>query len=270
MATGEEEMAWFMDTYSQQVGHSVPEIVTGKPPVLGGTLVRREATGLGVVYVIEAALARRQMPLAGRTVVIQGFGNVGATVAVELHRRGGVVVGVSDHTGGCAAPEGLDIPAIVEWVAAHHFLEGCPHGDPVGSAEVLELPCDIVVPAALERQITDENAPRLQCRMVVEAANGPTTPPAEAVLQHRGIEVVPDVLANAGGVTVSYFEWVQDVQRYLWNDDDMRARLRQLLSVAFARVSAGAQRHGTDLRTAVLIEAVDRVATAARVRGIYP
>ncbi len=270
MATGEEEMAWFMDTYSQQVGHSVPEIVTGKPPVLGGTPVRREATGLGVVYVIEAALARRQMPLAGRTVVIQGFGNVGATVAVELHRRGAVVVGVSDHTGWCAAREGLDIAAIVEWVAAHHFLEGCPHGDPVGSAEVLELPCDIVVPAALERQITDENAPRLQCRMVVEAANGPTTPQAEAVLQHRGIEVVPDVLANAGGVTVSYFEWVQDVQRYLWNDDDMRARLRQLLRAAFARVSAGAQRHGTDLRTAVLIEAVDRVATAARVRGIYP
>lgn len=270
MATGEDEMAWFMDTYSQQVGHSVPEIVTGKPAVLGGTAVRREATGLGVVYVIEALLERRQAKLAGQTVAIQGFGNVGAVAAAELHRRGAVVVGISDHTGGLAAPQGLDIPEIAEWVVAHGVLEGCPYGDAVGSADVLEMPCDIVVPAALEGQITEGNAPRLQCGVVVEAANGPTTPGAEAILGERGIEVVPDILANAGGVTVSYFEWVQDVQRYLWDENAMRERLRQLLGAAFTRVADAAELNDSDFRTAALIEAVDRVAQAARARGIYP
>jgi glutamate dehydrogenase (NAD(P)+) len=270
MATGEREMAWFMDTYSQQVGHSVPEIVTGKPAVLGGTIVRRAATGLGLVYVTEAVLERMDAQVAGQRVVVQGFGNVGETAAAELHERGATVVAVGDHTGGLVDPAGLDIPAIQEWVAAHRFLDGCPHGDSIGSRDVLEVPCDIVVPAALQGQITADNAPRLDCRMVVEGANGPTTPDAEAVLHARGILVVPDILANAGGVTVSYFEWVQDQQRFLWDPDETRLRLRQLLRGAVGRVADAAERTGAGWRTAALIEAVDRVAQAARLRGIYP
>ena len=270
MGTGEREMAWFYDTYSQMMGHAVPEIVTGKPPVLGGTEARKAATGLGVVYVAEAVAERLGHPLREQRVAVQGFGNVGGTAAAELHAIGAKVVAVSDYMGGIRADDGLDIPAVAKWVAEHRTLEGCPLGDPVGRAEVLEVPCDTLIPAALERQITEANAARIQCSTIVEAANGPTTPEAEAVLAERGILIVPDVLANAGGVTVSYFEWVQDQQKYLWDIIDIQERLRRLLRAAFNRVAETADGLDVDWRTAALSVAVERVAEAARLRAIYP
>ena len=270
MGTGEREMAWFMDTYSQQVGHTVPEVVTGKPPVLGGTEARRPATGLGVVYVIEGTLERLRWPVRDQRVVVQGFGNVGATAAEELYAIGAKVVAVSDVRGGIVNPDGLDIPAVLAYKAEHHFVEGFPGADPVGRAEVLEVPCDILVPAALERQVTADNAPRLDCRLLVEAANGPTTPEAEDILAERGIQIVPDVLANAGGVTVSYFEWVQDQQKYLWDIIEIQERLRRQMRAALARVSDTAERLGVDWRTAALSVAIERVAQAAKLRAIYP
>ena len=270
MATGEREMAWFMDTYSQQVGHSVPEIVTGKPPVLGGTAGRRAATGLGVVFVLEGIVERLKWDLREQRVAIQGFGNVGSVVATELHAIGATVVAVSDHTGGIHDPDGLDIGAVEDWVAAGNQLGTFPDGRAVGRTEVLEVPCDVLIPAALERQITEENAPRLQCRLLVEAANGPTTPEAEALLTERGILVVPDVLANAGGVCVSYFEWVQDIQRYSWDQIELQERLRRQLRAALAKVWDAALELDVSWRTAALSVAVTRVAEAARLRGVYP
>jgi len=270
MATGEREMAWFYDTYSQSVGHAVPEIVTGKPPVLGGTEARKPATGLGVVYVAEAILERLKWDLRAQRFAIQGFGNVGSTAARELHAIGAPVVAVSDHTGGLVDPNGLDIPAVTEWVAEHRWLDGCPLGKPVGRAEVLETPCDVLIPAALERQITTDNVERLDCRLVVEAANGPTTPEAEAVLARRDVLVVPDILANAGGVTVSYFEWVQDQQRYLWDFVEIQERLRRQLRAAVGRVMEAAEALDVDWRTAAMTAAVARVAEAAKLRAIYP
>jgi glutamate dehydrogenase (NAD(P)+) len=270
MATGEREMAWFMDTYSQQMGHSVPGIVTGKPIVLGGTVGRREATGLGVVYVLEAVCDRIGLALRESRVAIQGFGNVGGVAARELYAIGAKIVAVSERAGGLVAPEGLDITAITAWMAEHGTLAGYPNAEHVGPADVLEVPCEVLMPAALERQITDENAGRLQCKLVIEAANGPTTPDAEAILRERGILVVPDVLANAGGVTVSYFEWVQDQQRYSWDEIDVQERLRRQLRAAFARVVDAADRRGCDMRMAALSVAIERVSEAARLRGIYP
>jgi glutamate dehydrogenase (NAD(P)+) len=270
MGTNEREMAWFMDTYSQQVGHSVPSIVTGKPAVLGGTEARQPATGRGTVYVIQAILERLGWALVGRRVVVQGFGNVGSVVARELHALGARVTAVADETGGIARPNGLDIRAVEEWVEVNGFLAGCPHGRPVGSSEVLEIPCDIVIPAAVERQITAENAERLDCRLVVEAANGPTTPEADEILAERRIPVVPDILANAGGVVVSYFEWVQDQQKYMWTVDQVTERLRVQMTDAAMRVADEAERRSLDWRTAAMAVAVERVAGAAKLRGIYP
>jgi glutamate dehydrogenase (NAD(P)+) len=270
MGTGEREMAWIYDTYSQAHGHAVPQIVTGKPPVLGGTDVRRVATGLGVIYIAEATAEKLGHPLREQRVVVQGFGNVGATAAAELFAIGARVVGVSDQSGGLRSDEGLDIPAIQAWMADHGLLAGCPHGDPVGSAEVLELPCDMLIPAAVEAQITSENAARISAPVIVEAANGPTTPEAEAILAERGVLVVPDVLANAGGVTVSYFEWVQDHQRYTWDFVEVQERLRRQMRAAYARVVAKSEELDIDWRTAALVAAVTRVAEAGRLRGIHP
>ena len=270
MATGEREMAWFMDTYSQMMGHSVFEIVTGKPVVLGGSSARRAATGLGVVYVLEAVCERIGMQIRDARVAIQGFGNVGSVAARELYAIGAKVVAVSDRSAGLVNQDGLDIAAVERWMAEHHVLAGYPDADEVGPADVLEVPCEVLIPAALERQITDENAPRLQCELVVEAANGPTTPEAEAILHERGILVVPDVLANAGGVTVSYFEWVMDHQRYTWDEMDVQEKLRRQLRAAFARVTDAADRLDTDWRMAALSVSIERVAEAARLRGIYP
>ncbi|MBW3608617.1 MAG: Glu/Leu/Phe/Val dehydrogenase [Actinobacteria bacterium] len=270
MGTGEREMAWFMDTYSQMMGHSVFEIVTGKPVVLGGTTGRREATGLGVVYVTEAVCERIGLDLREARVAIQGFGNVGAVAAAELYAIGARVIAVSDATAGLVDEEGLDIPAVARWMDDNGMLAGYPDARQVGPADVLEVPCEIVIPAAREQQITAENANRLRCELIVEAANGPTTPEAERILRERGILVVPDVLANAGGVTVSYFEWVQDHQRYTWDELDVQERLRRQLRAAFGRVIDAAERLDCDWRMAALSVAIERVAEAARMRGIYP
>jgi glutamate dehydrogenase (NAD(P)+) len=270
MATGEREMAWFMDTYSQQVGHAVPEIVTGKPLVLGGTEGRDVATGLGVVFCLEDALRGRGEQVDGLRVAIQGAGNVGAVIARELADRGALVVAVSDVTCGVVDDHGLRIPDVLEWIAEHQFLRGFPGAREVDRQAVVETPCDVLIPAALERQITDANAARLDCRLVVEAANGPTTPEADRILAEREIDVIPDVLANAGGVTVSYFEWVQDQQKYSWQGEEIVARLRLQLGDAFARVYAARERHGTDWRNAAQAEAITRVADASRLRTIYP
>jgi glutamate dehydrogenase (NAD(P)+) len=276
MATGEREMAWFMDTYSQQVGHTVPAIVTGKPVVLGGTAGRQTATGLGAVYCLEAAMRRLGRELAGRRVVVQGAGNVGSVIARELHARGAVIVGIGDVSGGVVDQRGLDVPGVLAWLAegaprgGPRFLRDWPGSDHTGRAEILDVPCDVLVPAALERQIDVDRARRLDCELILEAANGPTTPEADAVLAERGIAVIPDVLANAGGVTASYFEWVQDQQQYFWAADDVAERLRVQLELAFDRVAETADRLGVGWRSAALALALERVADAARRRAIFP
>lgn len=270
MATSEREMAWIMDTYSQQVGHSAPEIVTGKPVVLGGTAGRITATGLGVVCVIEAAVERLGIAVEGMRVAVQGFGNVGRVVASALAERGATIVAICDVSGGLVNPNGLDVAAAEAWIAEHGFLRGADGGEWVGRLDVLEVDCDVLVPAALEQQITVENAGKIKARLVVEAANGPTTTEGEEILAERGIPVVPDVLANGGGVTVSYFEWVQDQQKYFWTADEIEMRLRSQMLEAFNRVDEAAARLGTDRRTAAQAVALERLSEAARRRGIYP
>jgi glutamate dehydrogenase (NAD(P)+) len=269
MATNEQTMAWMMDTYSMQVGHAVPEIVTGKPIALGGSLFRREATGAGVVMVIERACRRLGWPLADQRCVVQGFGNVGGIAAQELSSRGATVVGVSDVSGGIHAPDGLDLEAARNWIAAHGSLEDFP-AEHVTNAELLELPCDILVLAALEDQLTGENAPRIDTRLIAEGANGPTSIEADAILAERGIPILPDVLTNAGGVTVSYFEWVQDLGRLFWTRDEIRARLAEKLGDAFDRVWSLADAKGISLRQAALVAGINEVAAALKARGIYP
>jgi glutamate dehydrogenase (NAD(P)+) len=274
MATGEREMAWFMDTYSQQVGHSVPEIVTGKPVVLGGTASRRTATGLGVVFCLAAMLVRLDWRLESQRVAIQGFGNVGTVIASELHRRGARIVAVSDVSATISDERGLDIPALLGWQAqqagAERFLRNWPANEHGGRREVLLAPCDILIPAALERQIDEDLAERLGCRLVVEAANGPTTSKADEVLARRGIPVLPDVLANAGGVAVSYYEWVQDQQKISWKSEEIAERLRDQLAAALESVCRTSEQLHVCWRTAALVKAVERLAEASRMRAIYP
>ena len=270
MATGEREMAWLMDTYSQQVGYPVPEIVTGKPEVLGGTAGRASATGLGVVYCIEGVLSHLGWDIAGQRISIQGFGKVGAVIARELVARGAVVVAVADVAGGVVNEDGLDVDAAVRWVAENRFLRGFAGGEEVGRRDVLTVPCDILVPAALEQQITAENVADVDCKLIAEAANGPTTPEADRALAERGIPVLPDVLANAGGVAVSYYEWAQAVQREAWSTDEVATRLRLQMHEALTRVIEASENYDTDWRTAALAVGVERVAEASRLRAVYP
>jgi glutamate dehydrogenase (NAD(P)+) len=270
MATNEQTMAWIMDTYSMQVGYAVPEIVTGKPISLGGALFRHEATGAGVVMVIERACHRLGWDLAEQRCVVQGFGNVGGIAAQELVSKGSTVLAVSDVSGGIYSPSGLDLDVVRAWVAAQGTLAGFPDVQHVSNSELLELPCDILVLAALEEQLTAENAPRIDTKLVVEGANGPTTIEADAILVDRGILILPDVLTNAGGVTVSYFEWVQDLGRLFWTRDEIRARLADKLADAFDRVWALAEQKGISLRQAALVAGINEVAAALKARGIYP
>jgi glutamate dehydrogenase (NAD(P)+) len=270
MATNEQTMAWMMDTYSMQVGYAVPEIVTGKPVALGGSLFRHEATGAGVVMVTERACQRLGWRLEEQTCVVQGFGNVGGIAAQELTTKGAAVVAVSDISGGVYAPDGLNLADVRAWIADHGTLEGYPDARHVSNSELLELPCDILVLAALEDQITAANAPRLDTKLVVEGANGPTSIEADAILAERGILVLPDVLTNAGGVTVSYFEWVQDLGRLFWTRDEIRARLADKLADAFDRVWQLADEKGISLRQAALVAGINEVAGALKARGIYP
>jgi glutamate dehydrogenase (NAD(P)+) len=270
MATNEQTMAWMMDTYSMQVGHAVPEIVTGKPIVLGGALFRREATGAGVVMVIERACERLGLDLSDQRCVVQGFGNVGGIAAHELTEKGATVLAVSDISGGVYSAHGLDLARIREWVDDQGSLEGYPGAEHVTNSELLELPCDILVLAALEDQLTAENAPRIETKLIAEGANGPTSIEADAILAERGILVLPDVLTNAGGVTVSYFEWVQDLGRLFWTREETRARLADKLGDAFDRVWTLADEKGVSLRQAALVAGINEVAAALKARGIYP
>jgi glutamate dehydrogenase (NAD(P)+) len=270
MATNEQTMAWMMDTYSMQVGHAVPEIVTGKPVALGGSLFRREATGAGVVMVIQRACDRLGWNLAEQRCVVQGFGNVGGIAAQELSARGVTVLAVSDISGGVYSDAGLDLASVRAWVDDRGALEGYPDAQHVTNAELLELPCDVLVLAALEDQLRADNAPRVDTKLVAEGANGPTSIEADAILAERGILVLPDVLTNAGGVTVSYFEWVQDLGRLFWTRDEIRARLAEKLGDAFDRVWTLADEKGISLRQAALVAGINEVAGALKARGIYP
>ncbi|MDA1013504.1 MAG: Glu/Leu/Phe/Val dehydrogenase [Planctomycetota bacterium] len=270
MGTNEQVMAWLMDTYSQQVGYAVPEVVTGKPVVLGGSLGRTEATGRGLVYLIQESAKHLGIDLSQSTAIVQGFGNVGSNTARFLEELGVRIVGVSDVSTGLWNENGLSISSLLDWVRNHKILKGCPSGDEVSNAELLERPCDILAPCAMQNQITGENAQRLQCRMVAEGANGPTTLEADAILNERGIFVLPDVLGNAGGVTVSYFEWVQDTQNYMWTLDEINSRLHGIMTNAFRRTIIRAERDKLDTRTAAMIEGIERVAQAKLSRGLFP
>ena len=270
MATNEQTMAWMMDTYSMQSGYAVPEIVTGKPISIGGSVFRHEATGAGVVMVIARACDRLGWALAEQRCVVQGFGNVGGIAASELAGLGATVIAVSDVSGGLHAEAGLDVAALHAYVLDHGSLEGCDAGEQITNDELLELDCDILVLAAREDQVTEFNAPRLRARMIAEGANGPTSLEADKILSERGIPVLPDVLTNAGGVTVSYFEWVQDLGRLFWTRDEIRAKLAEKLSNAFDRVWDMAEDRNVSLRTGALVAGIRQVSDALQARGIFP
>jgi glutamate dehydrogenase (NAD(P)+) len=270
MATNEQTMAWMMDTYSMQRGYAVPEIVTGKPIAIGGSVFRHEATGAGVVMVIVRACTRLGWTLREQRCVIQGFGNVGGIAALELHAHGAKVTAVSDVSGGIHSEDGLDIPGLMAYARENGSLAGCDAGRRVTNEELLELECDILVLAAREDQIHADNAVRVRARMIAEGANGPTSLEADAILAQRGIPVLPDILTNAGGVTVSYFEWVQDLGRLFWTRDEIREKLAEQLSDAFDRVWTLSEQLDTTLRQAALVAAIREVAGALTARGIYP
>jgi glutamate dehydrogenase (NAD(P)+) len=270
MATNEQTMAWMMDTYSMQVGHAVPEIVTGKPLSIGGSVFRHEATGAGVVMVIARACERLGWNLAEQRCVVQGFGNVGGIAAHELADRGATVIAVSDVSGGVHDPEGLNVHEMSDYAREHGSLEGWQTGSRISNEELLELPCDILVLAAREDQVTEENAARVHAKLVVEGANGPTSLEADAILAERGIPILPDILTNAGGVTVSYFEWVQDLGRLFWGRDEIRHKLAAKLNDAFDRVWEISTERSITLRTAALVAGIREVAAALDARGLYP
>ena len=271
VATNPQVMAWMMDTFSIRKGYSVPGVVTGKPLELGGSRGRFEATGRGVFVVAAKAAKHGRFSLAGSRVVIQGAGNVGSAAAREFARAGCRVVGISDINGGLYNPKGLDVEKALDCKKRSRcFVKEEVDAEEITNAELLELECDILVPAAMENQITAANAPKLRCRMVVEGVNGPTTPEADSILSDRGISLVPDILANAGGVVVSYFEWVQNLQELFWTEGEITERLIRILSKAFYEVKAIAEKERVDMRTAALVLGIGRVAEAVRLRGIFP
>ncbi|HLE38250.1 MAG TPA: Glu/Leu/Phe/Val dehydrogenase [Acidimicrobiia bacterium] len=271
MGTDEQVMAWIMDTYSQQVGHTEPAVVTGKPPALGGSVARREATGRGMVSLFPAAAAQRGVKTDGVRVAIQGFGNVGRYAALAAAQAGARVVAISDVSGGVSNGKGIDVVAAMEHVDRHRTLEGFTGGgDRITNAELLVTDCDILMPCATGGVITGANAADVKAKIVMEGANGPTTLEADGILNGKGVLVVPDVLANAGGVTVSYFEWVQDLQNYFWSESEIVGRLREIMSRAYEEVQSVAIKRKTDLRTAALIRGINRVADAKLARGVFP
>lgn len=267
--TNERVMAWIMDTYSMRMGHTVTAVVTGKPVEMGGSLGRRDATGRGCLVVTKQALAKLGIPLGKATVAVQGFGNVGSTAARLMAAEGMRVVAVSDKQGGIYNPAGIDIPAARAWVAEHRFLEGFPGAKAITNEELLTLKCDVLVPAALENVITSKNAGQIKAKIICEGANGPTTARADAILDKKGIFVIPDILANAGGVTVSYFEWVQDRGGYFWDEETVIERLEKIMSKAFDEVLAMVEQHDVSMRIGAYMLAIDRVAAVHRLRGLY-
>jgi glutamate dehydrogenase (NAD(P)+) len=268
--TDGQVMAWIMDTYSMTKGYSVPGVVTGKPTPVGGTVGRWEATGRGCGIVAREMARRIGLDLEGARVAVQGFGQVGSVTAQMLHRMGCKLIAVTDTSGGVYREEGLDPFALRDYVVKHRGVAGYPQAAPLEPQRLFDVPCEVWVPAATGQQITRETAQRLQTRLVVEGANGPTTPGGEEVLARRGIAVVPDILANAGGVTVSYFEWVQDLQFFFWEEDEINAQLEKIMVRAFNEVHGLAEREGMDMRTAAQMVAIRRVAEATRIRGLYP
>jgi glutamate dehydrogenase (NAD(P)+) len=270
LGTDEQTMAWIMDTYSMSVGYACPEIVTGKPLEIGGCIGRREATGRGVVYCIMQALQEIQVSASESTAVVQGYGNVGSVVCQELAMRGVKIVAVGDRYGAIANPRGIDIGALGHHVAQGKLLRDFPGAGQIAPEELLTTPCTVLVPAALERVIHGANAGKLRCRILAEAANGPTTPEADAIFAGSDIFIIPDVLCNAGGVTVSYFEWVQDIQQFFWSEQEVNHRLEALMLKAFAHVRQLARQRQLSMRTAALSLGVEKTAKEKIRRGLYP
>ena len=268
--TNAQIMAWMMDTYSMHVGYTVPGVVTGKPISLGGSEGRNEATARGTVYCIVEAARHLGMEVPKSRVAIQGFGNAGSIAAKLISEEGASVVAVSDSTGGIHNPAGLDIGRVIAWKKEHGTVQGLPGATDIDNEEVLEVDCDILIPAALENQITARNAGNIKARLVAEAANGPTTPEADIALFRNGTFMIPDILCNAGGVTVSYFEWVQDLNRDHWSETIVNAKLKEIMVKAFGETLAIAQRDEVNMRTAAYLLAVQRVADATQMRGLYP
>ncbi len=270
VGTNAQTMAWIMDTYSMHVGYTVPGVVTGKPISLGGSEGRAEATGRGTVVTIAEAARHIGLDIIGATIAVQGFGNAGSVAATLLDSMGACVVAVSDTQGGIYRPEGLDIKTVKAWKAEHGTVVGFPGTENISNAELLELNVDVLVPAALENQITAANAERVKARIVAEAANGPTTPDADEILRRKGVFMIPDILCNAGGVTVSYFEWVQDLNRDQWSEEIVNSKLTAIMVRSFGEVVAMAELEEVDMRTGAYLVAVDRVAKATALRGLYP
>ena len=271
LGTNEQVMAWMMDTYSVHAGYSVPSIVTGKPVVLGGSLGRREATGRGVGYLINRSMDTIGLDMTNATAVVQGFGNVGSVTAFSLAKYGVRVIAVSDVNGGVHNAQGLDLWKLEEHVARSKTVVGFSEADPITNEQLLITPCDVLVPAALERQITEKNAPAIQCRILAEAANGPVTPEADAILAQRDhIFLIPDILCNAGGVIVSYFEWVQDLQSFFWTESEVVDKLFRILETAFVQTLNLSRKQKIPMRQAALSLGIKRVQDAKRMRGLFP
>ncbi len=268
--TDSQTMAWIMDTYSMTKGYSCLGVVTGKPIALGGSQGRNEATARGCFFVSQEAAKVKKFPLKGATAAIQGFGNAGAILARLYHEAGVKVIAVSDSKGGIHNPKGLNIPAVLKHKEKTGQVKGYRDSDSVSNEELLELKCDILAPSALENVITLANADRIRAKIIAEAANGPTTPGADKVLYKKGIFVLPDILANAGGVTVSYFEWVQDLQGFFWDEENVNRQLQRIMTNSFRDVHAASQKYKVNMRTAAYILAIDRVASATKVRGLFP
>jgi glutamate dehydrogenase (NAD(P)+) len=270
LGTNEQVMAWLMDTYSQHVGHSVPAVVTGKPPALGGSIARREATGRGLMFLLPQAARIIDLDPVGATVAIHGFGNVGRYAAHAASDMKATVVAVSDISGAVYDPDGLDVDAVGKWVDEHRYLDGYPDADFIDGDAVFGLDVDVLVPAAIQNVIRVDNARDVKAKLIIEGANNPTTLEADDILRADGVFIVPDILANAGGVTVSYFEWVQDVQKYFWSENETVGRLREIMTKAFDEVHSIAIGENVDMRTAALIKGIRRVADAKLVRGVFP
>jgi glutamate dehydrogenase (NAD(P)+) len=269
MNTNEQTMAWMMDTYSMHVRHTTTAVVTGKPIELGGSAGRREATGRGCMITCDEALKRFGRDRQSTRVIVHGFGNVGSQAARLMHEAGYKIIGVADIAGGVFNPHGLDIPALVEHVTDSRTVQGFKGGESIGNIEILEQECDVLLPAATESVINSRNADRIRAQILVEGANSPTTPPADGILFDRGVFVIPDILANAGGVTVSYFEWVQDRGGYFWSEKVVNERLEEIMVAAFEQVVGNGERHHVNNRIAAYMLAIDRVAFSMKLRGIY-
>jgi len=270
MGTNEQTMAWMMDTYSLQSGHCVPAVVTGKPVSIGGSLGRREATGRGVAYLVSRAMDTLSIAASGATAVVQGYGNVGAIAASTMARQGIKIIAVSDAFGGLYNPKGIDLDKLDEYVTKTRSVVGFDGAEAITNEQLLVTPCDILVPAALERQITADNAAKIQCRILAEGANGPTTPEADAIISQRDIFVIPDILCNAGGVIVSYFEWVQDLQSFFWDEGEVMSKLYRILEQSFVQTLNMSRKRKVSMRFAALSLGIKRVFEAKQIRGLFP